>query len=84
MGLKTTNQIQHSSLVQEKLESDLNILDCDSLLCLGQIMNSQIITILKVLGVRNTQHKEIIENHIYSVLADPAELKQRSENMVSF
>lgn len=80
-GVKSTSM--RESLIQDQLESDLNLLDADSLLCLDELKNSQIISILKLLGVRSIQPKEIIENHIYSVLGDKNELAKRSEIMVS-
>ena len=71
------------SLVQDHLESDLCLLDADSLLCFDELKNSQIVSILKLLGVKAIQPKEIIENHICTVLTDQNELTKRSEAMVS-
>ena len=46
------------------IEKDLNLLDVESLLCLDQLKNDQIVALLKNLGVKRIEPKEVIEFHI--------------------
>ena len=55
---KSTNKIFNL------IENDLNLLDVESLLCLDQLKNAQIVSLLKNLGVKPIEPKDVLECHI--------------------
>ena len=70
---------KNKSKIELEIESDLNLLDSDALLCLDELQNQQIITVLKMLGVKTIQPREIIEDHILPVLSSKQKLENKSE-----
>lgn len=74
---KTASPTATSCKLVDSLEKDLNILDTESLLCLDQFKNAQIISILKTLGVMSIEPKSLIENHILKVFSDQSLLETR-------
>ena len=68
--------VKHSTnKIFNLIERDLNLLDVESLLCLDQLKNAQIVSLLKNLGVRQIEPKDVIEFHII----DAFKLKQSNE-----
>jgi hypothetical protein len=57
--------IKHSkNKIFSLIERELNLLDVESLLCLDQLKNAQVVSLLKNLGVKQIEPKEVIEFHI--------------------
>ena len=65
------------------LEKDLDLLDVDSLLCLDQLKNAQIVSLLKSLGIKQMEPGEIIENHILKVFGDKSLLQPRLDAVIN-
>ena len=65
------------------MESDLNLLDCEILLCLNETQNHQIIELLKQFGVKLIKPNEIVENHLIPILSNKTELKSE-KTLISY
>jgi hypothetical protein len=52
------------------IEADMSILDSSALLTEDPTKNAQIVSVLRLLGVRSFEPREVIERHIYPVLLD--------------
>jgi hypothetical protein len=77
---KSVQTSKFNSKLQDLLETDLNLLDTQSLLCLDQLKNAQIVSLLKNMGIKQIEPAELIENHILKVFTDESLLTPRLES----